>query len=185
MVDRQNSPHVNPGAAGQLHRPGSGSRDSNRGRSNQRDGSRKRSFTRSPNSGAYRRKSTGRKMLSSERMCHDFLKGRCIRGAGCRYSHTIIERKSSYSPGRKTSPYNKDRKKSPVRRTGSSSPSRGPAAAAPPKKSTNPCRLFAAGNCHYGANCIYVHDKNAKPSASAPATPNARKTDNSPAPNTD
>ena len=63
---------------------------------------------------------------------------------------------------------------------------RGPAAAAPPKfKSNNPCRLFAAGNCHFGANCIYVHDKRAKPSASAPATPNARRTDNSPAPITD
>jgi hypothetical protein len=78
----QDSPRV--AAPGPHARSGSGSRP--RGRSQHRSTSRKRSTTLSPR-GTMRRRSTGKRVLSSERMCVDFIKGRCARGAGCKYSH--------------------------------------------------------------------------------------------------
>ena len=123
---RQQSPEVSA-AAPRTRTPG-------RGRSPNRSNSRHRnsSYTRSPG-GTKRRRSTGRRSNSFKKVCADFLKGKCTRGAGCKYEHSKTGEKS---PTRNRPPSPKDRYKSP-RRSGSS----------PSGRFKHPCRDFALGRC--------------------------------------
>jgi len=131
-----------------------------RHRSGGRHGSKSRSYSRSGSRGKNKHRSASRK-----RTCIDFLKGKCTRGAGCKYSHDK-DGKGSRSPTRR------DRTSDNKTRKPSRSPSNKPKAK---------CILFSQGKCTYGSKCKYAHD-----SPAAPATPTradaSNRSANSPAP---
>ena len=116
-----------------------------------------------PKPGFVRKTSQGRKSLSRDKLCIDFIKGKCTRGAGCKYSH------------------NKDGKRSPGR-SDRSPPRDGRRPTTPPPVKKYPCKLFAAGNCKYGDKCIFIHGNPSAAGVSVPETPSPVRSSNSPAP---
>ena len=129
-----------------------------------------RSKSRSNSTGSkkgFKSKSPGSKSGRKKVACYDFIKNRCNRGAGCRYSHSPNTIKAAGG----------DRKRS-------NSPSHaksGSKSLSPASKKKIPCTLHAKGSCKYGDKCYYLHA-----TLAAPATSDAnhdRKNANSPIPN--
>jgi hypothetical protein len=203
---RQKSPNVSAAAphrrrfSGSPRRSNSHSPGRYRKRSFSRSpgGTRKRSFSRSPGGTRFKRKGSKSRSTSRNRMCADFIKGKCTRGAGCKYSHTERDKKRSSSPRRTyhaaPSPGREGRKDKRGRTPspGGKGGGKGRRSVTPNRKPTaytksEPCFLFMKGKCHYGSKCCYSHDDKDKPrdSASAPNTPDKRQSNNSPAPGGD
>jgi hypothetical protein len=194
---RQKSPSVS--AAGpqrrfpRSHSSGKGRRFSRSKYS--RSPGRKRSFSRSPGGGFKRKGKSKSRSRSTGRMCTDFIKGKCTRGAGCKYSHSEKSKRSS-SPRRS---YNsaasprRDSKKDGKRSRTPSPKGGGRKRSITPNRKANAhtkstgCFLFQKGKCHYGTKCIYSHDPATfKNTPAAPATPpEKRQSNNSPCPGTD
>ena len=180
---------------------GAGARVSSfgRSRSSARGNSSHRSSSRGSNGHRHRSTSRGRdkfkkdkrkKTLSRDKLCRDFEKNRCTRGAGCNYSHSKDGKRQSSRDSRRGSSGGR------VAAAASSS-SRSGRARAPPRqrtasppviKSKHPCNLFAAGKCHFGANCRFQNVNSAAPSPlqspekARRGGSDARRSDNSPAP---
>ena len=192
---RQKSPSVS--AAGparkfsRSHSSRKGRRFSRSPHKRSRSFSRSSKYSKSPG-GTRRRKGSKSRSKSSGRMCVDFIKGKCTRGAGCKYSHNEKSKRSS-SPRRTHQSAASPRRDSNKDRKRSRSPSPGrKRSITPHRKATTytkntPCFLWMKGNCHYGSKCIYAHNEKDKPksTASAPNTPEKRQSNNSPAPGTD
>ena len=105
----------------------------------------------------------------------DFQKGKCSRGAGCKYEHSR-DHGRGYSPSKRTP--------TPTRRK-STSPG-GAGRRTPVQNANKICHAIQAGKtCRYGDKCIYSH---ASPSAAGPPAPGSDKkkeherSANSPAP---
>ena len=142
-------------------------RDGSRGRTKTRHSSKSRSMSRSKSkSPSTRRKS---RSPGGKKPCMDFIKGKCTRGAGCKYAHE----RSGRSPVRTPSPAR--RGPSPggsIRRT-------------PIQNHKRPCHSYqATKSCKYGDKCAYSHtmpSAAATPSLGSDKKANDRSA-NSPAP---
>jgi hypothetical protein len=173
---RQNVPHASapappaksrsPGRGRSHSRTGShrsGSRNSGSGKRFGSQGGKPRSKSRSPN-----------RKTSRDKPCIDFAKGKCTRGAGCKYSHS---KDGSRNDGRANSP---KRGYSPKR---GSSPGKSRLRTPTPERFKRPCHSFAKGSCKYGDKCVYSHSM-VKPAA--PGIPekgsSGNRSSNSPAP---
>jgi len=160
------------GAAPRAHTTSSErNRRHSRGRPHTRTPSRSRTHSKPRSTSSNTRKGKARRS-SRDKPCMDFIKGKCSRGAGCKYSH-------GRDPKKDRSPI---RTPSPVRR--GSSPG-GALRRTPVQNQKKPCHSFAATKtCKYGNNCAYSHTT---PSAAATPTPGSERrtgdrSANSPAP---
>ncbi|KAL5232405.1 hypothetical protein ABZP36_031181 [Zizania latifolia] len=83
--------------------------------------------------------------------CHDFVKGRCSRGANCRYIHD-----DSASHGG----WRDETRDSAIGRGGPDS-SYG-TRTEHLRSNKNPCKFFAEGRCRRGQNCPYLHEESSQ-----------------------
>ncbi|XP_062096717.1 zinc finger CCCH domain-containing protein 38-like [Humulus lupulus] len=90
----------------------------------------------------------------SSGLCNDFVKGRCRRGASCKFEHGASD---GFSKG----PMNEvTRDKETDRRRRDTSDERGVEHEAR-RNSDIPCKFFAAGNCRNGKHCRFSHHNQA------------------------
>ena len=147
-----------------------------RGRSPVRTGSRHGSRSKSPGRSFSKGKS-GRSHSNgksgTKKPCIDFQKGKCTRGAGCKYEHSRDQGHRGHSPKRTPTPT----------RRGSTSPG-GAGRRTPIQNANRVCHAIRDGKtCKWGDKCIYSH---ALPSAAGTPNSDSRKdgnrSANSPAP---
>ncbi|XP_038881684.1 zinc finger CCCH domain-containing protein 38 isoform X2 [Benincasa hispida] len=92
----------------------------------------------------------------STAQCTDFVKGRCHRGASCKYPHdSAFHELSRGSPNDISRDRDNDRSKEPYFSRGEREPC---------SSSLVICKFFAAGTCRNGKNCKFSHHSQPRPS---------------------
>ncbi|KAL6658846.1 hypothetical protein ACP70R_002886 [Stipagrostis hirtigluma subsp. patula] len=92
-------------------------------------------------------RSEPRRDYRSTELCHNFVKGRCIRGTSCRFSH---DDSASHGGWRNEGRENAHDRVGPDSSYGNRPEHR--------RVNKNPCKFFADGRCRRGQNCPYLHE---------------------------
>lgn len=93
-------------------------------------------------------RSEPRREYRSTMPCHDFVKGRCSRGANCRYVH---DDSTPHGGWRDEVRDNAIGRSGPDSSYGNRTEHR--------RTNKNPCKFFANGGCRRGQNCPYLHEE--------------------------
>jgi hypothetical protein len=143
-------------------------REFSRGRSPGRHSSRRRSsHSKSPRrSHSKGRRSHSNGKSGSKKPCIDFQKGKCTRGAGCKYEHARSSSHRGNSPRRTPTPT----------RRRSTSPGGAGLRRTPVQNANKVCHAIRDGKtCKWGDKCIYSHSL---PSAAGTPSPGSDRKDN-------
>ncbi|XP_062191877.1 zinc finger CCCH domain-containing protein 55-like [Phragmites australis] len=94
-------------------------------------------------------RSEPRRDYRSTEQCHNFVKGRCSRGASCRYAHD--DSAASHGGWRDEVRESAHDRVGPDSSYGNRTEQR--------RVNKNPCKFFAEGRCRRGENCPYLHEE--------------------------
>ncbi|XP_062196534.1 zinc finger CCCH domain-containing protein 55-like [Phragmites australis] len=105
------------------------------------------------NDGTWERSEARRDYRSTEQ-CYNFVKGRCSRGASCRYAHDDSATHGGWRDEARASAHDRV---GPDSSYGNRTEHR--------RVNKNPCKFFAEGRCRHGENCPYLHEETEAPNS--------------------